>query len=112
MPASANSRVARIALHAIDVDPTANPRRTLSQIAELAESIRTHGLLQPLVVRTDPAAPGRYTLIAGHRRLAALKLLAEEDHAWSRVPATVRSEGGDEAYVLTLVENLQRDDLS
>ncbi len=112
MPGSANSRVAPIALDAIDVDPALNPRRNLTQIAELAASIRTHGLLQPLVVRTDPAAKGRYTLIAGHRRLAALKLLAAEDHAWSRVPATVRTDCDEDAYVLTLVENLQRDDLS
>jgi ParB family chromosome partitioning protein len=74
-------------------------------------SIRTRGLLQPLVVRTDPTVQGRYTLVAGHRRHAALKLLAEEDDAWSRVPVSVRIESDEDAYVLTLVVNLQREDL-
>jgi ParB family transcriptional regulator, chromosome partitioning protein len=112
MPGSANSRVASIALGAIDVDPALNARRSLTRVPELADSIRAHGLLQPLVVRADPGVPGRYLLVAGHRRLAALKLLVAEDSAWSQVPATVRSDGDEDTYVLTLVENLQRDDLS
>jgi ParB family chromosome partitioning protein len=97
----------------IEVDPTLNPRQGLPDVDELAASIQAHGLLQPLVVRRDPGQRGRYLLVAGHRRLAALKLLAKADPGrWARVPATVRSEGADDAYVLTLVENLQRDDLS
>jgi ParB/RepB/Spo0J family partition protein len=94
------------------VDVGANPRRRLRGIDELAASIRDHGLLQPLVVRRDRS--GEYHLIAGHRRMAALKLLAEASpaDAWSRVPAVVRTDDPDQAYVLTLVENLQREDLT
>ena len=102
-----------IEIEAIEVDPTLNPRRGLPDVDELAASIQAHGLLQPVVVRRDPGQRGRYLLVAGHRRLAALKLLAKADPGhWARVPATVRGEDGDDAYVLTLVENLQRDDLS
>jgi ParB family chromosome partitioning protein len=104
-----------IPIEAIDVDPALNPRHGLADIDELAASIRAHGLLQPVVVRRDPRRRGRYQLVAGHRRLAALQQLAQEDPAgrWARVPATVRNlESDDDAYVLTLVENLQRDDLS
>jgi ParB family chromosome partitioning protein len=81
-----------------------NPRRKLTGIDELAGSIRTHGLLQPVVVRV---VGDMYQLVAGHRRLAAAR-----DLGWERVPAMVRDEGEDDAYVLTLVENLQRVDLS
>jgi ParB family chromosome partitioning protein len=101
-------------MHAISIDPNNNPRRRLAAIEELAASIRGHGLLQPLIVMRDPDRGGRYRLIAGHRRMAALKLLAEQypRSSWSRVPVVVRDENTDQAYVLTLVENLQREDLS
>jgi len=104
--------VETVQISAISVEPSANPRRRLKGIDELAESIRTHGLLQPLVVRR--AERGAYTLIAGHRRLAALKQIAAEsaDNAWLQVPVVIRAEDPDQAYILTLVENLQRDDLS
>jgi ParB family chromosome partitioning protein len=67
-----------------------------------------------LVVRRDSERQGKYHLIAGHRRLAALKLLADRDPRKSRsqVPVVVREEDIDQAYLLTLVENLQREDLS
>lgn len=88
-----------------DIAPSPrNPRRKLDGLDELAESIRAHGLLQPIVVRT---LTDGYELIAGHRRLAAVQALG-----WTRVPAVVREENGDDAYILTLVENLQREDLS
>lgn len=82
-----------------------NPRRRLRRLDELAESMRVHGLLQPVVVR--PLRGGKYEVIAGHRRLAAAQSLE-----WSDVPAIVRTSTEDHAYLLTLVENLQRDDLS
>jgi ParB family transcriptional regulator, chromosome partitioning protein len=81
-----------------------NPRRGPEQIAALAESIRAYGLLQPLVVRRRRRG---YELVAGHRRLAALRQLG-----WETAPAIVRVADEDEAYVLALVENLQREDLS
>ena len=81
-----------------------NPRQRLDGIAELAESLRDHGLLQPVVVR--PTKVG-YELIAGHRRLEAAKSLG-----WTQIAAVVRTETDDQAYILALVENLQREDLT
>jgi ParB family transcriptional regulator, chromosome partitioning protein len=106
------SVVETIQLSSISVEASTNPRRRLRDIDELAASIRDHGLLQPLVVRRDKR--GVYSLIAGHRRLAALQKLAEESasDAWSLVPVVIREEDPDQAYVLTLVENLQREDLT
>lgn len=82
-----------------------NPRQRVNNIAELADSLREHGLLQPVVVRRHFAAG--YELVAGHRRLEAAKLLG-----WTEIAAVVRDESDDRAYILTLVENLQREDLS
>lgn len=81
-----------------------NPRHHVEGIAELADSLRAHGLLQPVVVRRRGAA---YELIAGHRRLEAAKVLG-----WTEIAAVVRDETDDQAYILTLVENLQREDLT
>ena len=73
-------------------------------LGELAESIRLHGVLQPLLVR--PLADG-YELIAGERRWRAARLAGLQT-----VPAVVRSyAGNDEQLVLGLIENLQRTDL-
>jgi len=73
-------------------------------LGELAESIRLHGVLQPLLVRR--LADG-YELIAGERRWRAARLAGLES-----VPAVVRTEAGnDEQLVLGLIENLQRTDL-
>jgi ParB family chromosome partitioning protein len=91
-----------LALLSIDAS-RANPRRKLGDLDQLAASIEAHGLLQPIVVRQTGE---RFELIAGHRRLEALRRLGRE-----HVPAIVRRAEVDQAYVLTLVENLQRADL-
>ena len=73
-------------------------------LGELAESIRQHGLLQPLLVRRHLDG---YELIAGERRWRAARLAG-----LSTVPAVVRTEtGSDQQLVLGLIENLQRADL-
>src|SRR5437660_914292 len=73
-------------------------------LGELAESIRLHGVLQPLLVR--PLADG-YELIAGERRWRAARLAGLQ-----AVPAVVRSDAGNDGQlVLGLIENLQRTDL-
>lgn len=72
-------------------------------LVELAESIRLHGLLQPIMLRR--AAVG-YELIVGERRLRACKLLG-----WEVIPAIVRDVDDREAAELALIENLQREDL-
>jgi ParB family chromosome partitioning protein len=81
-----------------------NPRRRHVDIDGLAASIQAYGLLQPLVVRVRD---GKYEVIAGHRRLEAVRLLG-----WTELAVVVREEADDDAYLLTLVENLQRDDLT
>ena len=73
-------------------------------VALLAASLDAHGLLQPVLVRP---LDGRFELMAGHRRLQAAQRLG-----WRQIPAIVRSATESDAYVLTLVENLQREDLS
>ena len=83
------------------------PRKEYNEkdLADLAASIREHGLLQPLVVRV--AGPGRYELIAGERRLRSLQRLG-----WPEVPVVVRDVGDQTLLVLALVENLQRQELN
>ncbi len=83
------------------------PRRNFpeEELLELAESIRTHGMLQPIVVRERD---GRYEIIAGERRWRAAKLAGLD-----RVPAIIREvESEEEMLVFALVENLQREDLN
>jgi ParB family transcriptional regulator, chromosome partitioning protein len=81
-----------------------NPRERMGNVEELADSLRAHGLLQPIVVRRCGAG---YELIAGHRRYEAARQLG-----WTQISAVVRDETDEQAYILTLVENLQREDLS
>ncbi len=101
---AAESFVQQIALR--EIHPSSrNPRRGVKQVEALAESIDAYGLLQPLVVR--PRAGGGFELVAGHRRYAAVQQLG-----WETAPATVRDVDEAQAHVLTLVENLQREDLT
>jgi ParB family chromosome partitioning protein len=83
------------------------PRRSFdgTKLAELAESIRARGVLQPIVVR--PLAGGRYELVAGERRLRAA-LIAELDS----IPAVVRDADDWERLDLALAENMARQDLN
>jgi len=76
------------------------------QLRELAESIREHGVLQPLVVISGEK-PQHYTLIAGERRLRASKLAGLKE-----VPAIVRSANQQEQLEFALIENVQREDLN
>lgn len=97
--------IARIPIKSIRVSPF-QPRRMFSDasVAELAESIRLHGLLSPLLVRRINA--GEFELIAGERRLRALTLLDS-----TFVEAIILSAFDAECALLALVENLQREDL-
>lgn len=78
-----------------------------ASLRELADSIRARGILQPLLARPHPAAPGRYQIIAGERRWRAAQLAGLHE-----VPALVRPLGDAEAMAAALVENLQRQDLN
>jgi ParB family chromosome partitioning protein len=83
------------------------PRKSFSaeSLHDLSESIKRHGLLQPVLVRKKPQ--GDYELIAGERRWRAAKLAGLE-----MVPAVVRNAGDQEVSALALVENIQRDSLN
>jgi ParB family chromosome partitioning protein len=90
------------------IDP--NPYQTRRQIneaalAELAESIRVSGVVQPVVLR--PAANGRFQLVAGERRWLASKRAGKQT-----VPAVVRQISNEQAMEITIIENLQREDLN
>lgn len=74
------------------------------EIADLADSIREHGVLQPLVVRK---VEDRFELIAGERRLRAAQLAG-----WERVPVQVRMVTDQQMAELAIVENVQRKDLN
>ncbi|MEM1304901.1 MAG: ParB/RepB/Spo0J family partition protein, partial [Planctomycetota bacterium] len=79
------------------------------EIADLADSIREHGVLQPLVVREAPSENGgnRYELIAGERRLRAAQMAA-----WDRVPVQLKTVTDQQMAELAIVENVQRKDLN
>jgi ParB family transcriptional regulator, chromosome partitioning protein len=74
-------------------------------LEELAQSIRRHGILQPLAVR--PISEGRYELIAGERRLRAAKLAGLKT-----VPIVLRSATNRDSLELALIENIQREDIN
>lgn len=83
------------------------PRTRLdpTELEELANSIREHGVIQPLIV-AQSAYPGQYTLITGERRLEAARLAG-----LPTVPALIREATDQQLLELALVENLQRSDL-
>jgi ParB family chromosome partitioning protein len=74
-------------------------------VAELAASIQSAGVVQPVVLR--PVKEGRYQLIAGERRVAASRLIGR-----ATVPAIVRRVSDEQAAEMTLIENLMREDLN
>jgi ParB family transcriptional regulator, chromosome partitioning protein len=83
------------------------PRREFDEegLASLAESIRSRGVLQPIVVR--PLAGGHYELVAGERRLRAARIARLD-----AIPAMVRDAGDWERLDLALAENMAREDLN
>jgi ParB family chromosome partitioning protein len=74
------------------------------KLEELASSIRTRGIVQPILVRREG---GRYRIIAGERRWRAAQLAGLKE-----VPAIVREASQKEAFEIALIENLQREDLN
>lgn len=97
--------VTTVPLRLIDPNPY-QPRREFEQetLLELAESIRLHGILQPVIVRPKGK---RYQLLAGERRCRAAQLAGLED-----IPALVKELSDREMMELSIVENLQREDLN
>ncbi|HXS94727.1 MAG TPA: ParB/RepB/Spo0J family partition protein [Candidatus Limnocylindrales bacterium] len=104
-PAGNPATPTTIPIDAIDANPL-QPRRVFQneRLAELAQSIRANGIIQPIVVRR---AGDRYQLVAGERRWRAAKL-AE----LSEVPVAVQDISDDRLLEVTLIENIQREDLN
>ena len=105
-PAEPAGAPLEIPLSAISPSPFQPREHTDDEaIAGLADSIRQHGVVEPVLVR--PSGANRYQLVAGHRRL-----LAAQQAGLETIPALVRRLNDREALVLSLVENLQREYLT
>lgn len=83
------------------------PRRSfdMEKLEELAESIKVHGVVQPIVVRK--LASGKYELVVGERRLRACRHLGKD-----KIPAVVKDYTDGQMMEIALVENIQRQDLN
>ena len=101
---TAAETVQQLPIEAIVPDP-ANRKVVLD--AQFLASVRTHGVLQPLLVTPHADEEGRFHLVAGHRRLGAAAKVG-----LATVPALVRTLSEQEKLELALVDNLQRQDLS
>lgn len=95
-----------IPISQIEVNPL-QPRKDFNQetLQELSESIKVHGIIQPLTLRQ--LAPTKYQLIAGERRLQAAKQASLQ-----RVPAYIRTANDQQMLEMALVENIQRENLN
>ena len=104
-PEAGSETVLRVSVAKIDPNP-AQPRQHFGEdsLQQLATSIRADGVLQPVLVRPDGE---RYTLIVGERRLRAARRAGLDT-----VPAIVRDIAADRLLEVTLIENIQRQDLN
>lgn len=97
-----------VTLRLSEIEPNRDqPRKIFSEEAlnELADSIREHGVLQPLLVRPLPG--GSYQLVAGERRWRASRMAGLQE-----VPVVIREMDEEQAMEIALIENLQREDLN
>ena len=97
-----------VKLKIMDIEPNRDqPRKIFDEdaLAELADSIAKHGVIQPLLVR--PMPDGSYQLVAGERRWRASRMAG-----LTEVPVVIKELSDDEAMALALIENLQREDLN
>lgn len=105
LQASEKREIVEIPLDELRPNPY-QPRIELDEeaIESLAESIKTHGIIQPIVVREKE---GYYEIVAGERRFRAAQKAGLE-----KVPAVVKNIGDEECALIALVENLQRENLN
>lgn len=98
----------RLPIDLIDPNPR-NPRRTFAEedLTDLAQSIREHGIVQPVVVRPTGRSAGRHEIIAGERRWRAA-----QKAGLTEVPVIIRDVSDRVALELAIVENVQRSDLN
>lgn len=102
----ANDSVKMVSISSIVPNPRQpRTRFTDNELSELADSIREHGVIQPLIVSEQ--GDGTYTLIAGERRLRASQIAG-----LNTVPVVTRQADDRELLELALIENIQREDLS
>jgi len=107
MPAShAVGSTQEVLIDSIDANPY-QTRRRINEAAmeELTESIRASGVVQPVVLRPGPH--GRFQLVAGERRWHASKRAGK-----TTIPAVIRQISNEQAMEITIIENLQREDLN
>lgn len=103
---SKNEEIKKIAIS--DIVPNRYQPRTVfneNKIAELAQTIHTHGIIQPIVVREYEQ--GKFEIIAGERRFRAMQKLG-----WETAPAIVKDFNDTETASVALIENLQREELT
>ena len=107
-PNSANASAGMTAIDLLEPNPF-QPRGTIDDdaLAELADSIRQQGVLQPVLIRRHPTLNGRFQLIAGERRWRAAALAG-----LTSIPSYIRDLTDTAASAAALVENLQRQDLN
>jgi ParB family chromosome partitioning protein len=107
-PSTDDLSASEIAIDRIVPNPK-QPRRTFveADLEELTESIRTKGIIQPILVRPDPAQPEMFEIIAGERRWRAARRAG-----LSVVPAVVREMDDREMLEIAIIENVQRADLN
>jgi ParB family chromosome partitioning protein len=107
-PAAALKGLIKVSVTALSPSPF-QPRRIFSQesIAELAASLKQHGMAQPMVVRPKANTPGQYEIIAGERRWRAAQVAQMHE-----VPVIVQEIDDKTAMEIALIENLQRVDLN
>lgn len=100
-----NAQVKAIAINSIKPNPY-QPRKTFNQerLEDLAESIKLHGILQPIVLRKTISG---YNIVVGERRYRASKLAGE-----TTIPAIVKVLSDEDMMELAVIENLQREDLN
>jgi len=97
-----------VTLRLSEIEPNRNQPRTSfdeEALAELADSIQKHGLIQPIVVR--PTSSGVYQIVAGERRWRACRMADLQE-----VPVVIKELDDKNYYEIALIENLQREDLN
>lgn len=97
-----------VTLRITEIEPNRNQPRTdfdETALAELAESIKTHGLIQPIIVR--PVSTGAYQIVAGERRWRACRMAG-----LTEVPVIIKELDDRKYFEIALIENLQREDLN
>jgi ParB family transcriptional regulator, chromosome partitioning protein len=107
-PSTEDMSASEIAIDRIVPNPK-QPRRTFveADLEELTESIRTKGVIQPILVRPDPSQPEMFEIIAGERRWRAARRAG-----LTMVPAVVREMDDREMLEIAIIENVQRADLN